>query len=168
MKHTPGPWIVGPSKLDIVHGSKGRDPVTNARYLPIGYSVLVGNNHGLWVGITQAEAEANARLMAAAPDLLEALQKIANAQLESFDHSADLWEELAECVEVAQQAISKAKGRGEIMTLKDFIHKNKEDLDIAIKNACPNLERITNEERRLWVLNDEGLYNWARAEGVRI
>jgi len=28
--------------------------------------------------------------------------------------------------------------------------------------------RANDDERRLWVLNDEGLYNWARSEGVRI
>lgn len=28
--------------------------------------------------------------------------------------------------------------------------------------------RINDEERRLWILNDEGLYSWARSEGVRI
>jgi hypothetical protein len=28
--------------------------------------------------------------------------------------------------------------------------------------------RLNDEERRLWVLNDEGLYNWARSEGVPI
>ena len=25
-----------------------------------------------------------------------------------------------------------------------------------------------DDERRDWILNDEGLYNWARSEGVRI
>ena len=24
-----------------------------------------------------------------------------------------------------------------------------------------------DEERRLWILNDEGLYNWARSKGVK-
>lgn len=27
---------------------------------------------------------------------------------------------------------------------------------------------FNDEERREWILNDEGLYNWARSEGVRI
>ena len=31
------------------------------------------------------------------------------------------------------------------------------------KNPIPN-----DNERRLWILNDEGLYRWARSEGVRI
>ena len=54
------------------------------------------------------------------------------------------------------------------MTLKDFILKNRKELDVAIERACPNVGKITDEERRLWVLNDEGLYQWARSEGVKI
>ena len=54
------------------------------------------------------------------------------------------------------------------MTLKDFILKNRKEIDVAIVQACPNIGKITDEERRLWVLNDEGLYQWARSEGVKI
>jgi len=53
------------------------------------------------------------------------------------------------------------------MTMKNFIKENREELDKCIKRVCPNC-RMNNEERRLWILNDEGLYNWARSEGVRI
>jgi len=53
------------------------------------------------------------------------------------------------------------------MTLKDFIKENREEIDAAIKRVCDNV-RLTDEERRLWILNDEGLYRWARSEGVRI
>lgn len=56
------------------------------------------------------------------------------------------------------------------MTLKQFIRDNRTELDAAIaralgrdKNPLPN-----DNERRLWVLNDEGLYLWARSEGVPI
>jgi len=56
------------------------------------------------------------------------------------------------------------------MKLADFIRENREELDSSIARA---LGQDTNpypndEERRLWVLNDEGLYLWARSEGVRI
>ena len=74
------------------------------------------------------------------------------------------------------------------MTLKEFIRQNREELDAAIKGSlsftprqatcscplngtdhhCGNYSRLNDEDRRLWVLNDEGLYNWARSEGVRI
>lgn len=53
------------------------------------------------------------------------------------------------------------------MTMKDFIKRSQPELDEAIKRQCPNV-RLTDAERRLWILNDEGLYNWARSEGVRI
>ena len=53
------------------------------------------------------------------------------------------------------------------MTMRDFIKENREELDECIKRVCPNC-RLNNEERRLWILNDEGLYRWARSEGVRI
>jgi heterodisulfide reductase subunit B len=49
----------------------------------------------------------------------------------------------------------------------EFIKENKEELDRCIQTACPNC-KLNNEERRLWILNDEGLYRWARSEGVKI
>jgi hypothetical protein len=56
------------------------------------------------------------------------------------------------------------------MTLRSFIRQHRAELDQRIahalgenKNPYPN-----DDERRLWVLNDEGLYDWARSEGVAI
>ena len=56
------------------------------------------------------------------------------------------------------------------MTLQKFIQDNRAEIDCCIaralkadRNPLPN-----DAERRLWVLNDYGLYSWARAEGVRI
>jgi len=53
------------------------------------------------------------------------------------------------------------------MTMREFIKQNKDDLDQAIRRACSNC-RLNDTERRMWILNDEGLYRWARSEGVRI
>ena len=53
------------------------------------------------------------------------------------------------------------------MTLREFIKENKDEIDAAIKSACSNC-RLNYEERRLWILNDEGLYTWARSYGVKI
>lgn len=53
------------------------------------------------------------------------------------------------------------------MSLVEFIKENKAEIDTCIKRVVPNA-RLNNEERRLWILNDEGLYNWARSEGVKI
>lgn len=54
------------------------------------------------------------------------------------------------------------------MTLRDFIKENRAQLDACILKTVPNLQRLNDEERRQWILNDEGLYLWARREGVRI
>lgn len=53
------------------------------------------------------------------------------------------------------------------MTLRQFLKENRDEIDSAIKRVVPNV-RLNDSERRLWVLNDEGLYRWARREGVRI
>lgn len=53
------------------------------------------------------------------------------------------------------------------MRLSEFIKENKTEIDECIKKVCPNI-KLNNTERRLWILNDEGLYLWARKEGVKI
>lgn len=53
------------------------------------------------------------------------------------------------------------------MTLAQFIKENRERIDRVIERTCKNC-RKNDEERRLWILNDEGLYLWAKDEGVRI
>lgn len=74
------------------------------------------------------------------------------------------------------------------MTLQDFIRANRYDLDACINRVlghvprtascrCPlngtdhthnDAAQLDDAERRQWILNDEGLYRWARSEGVRI
>lgn len=54
------------------------------------------------------------------------------------------------------------------MRLREFIRKNREELDRIIKGEVPNSRRLNDEEREMWVLNDEGLYKWARREGVPV
>lgn len=74
------------------------------------------------------------------------------------------------------------------MTLREFIRRNRADIDSAINRRLGHVPRTAScycpksgtdhyhppekphndEERRGWVLNDEGLYLWARSEGVRI
>jgi hypothetical protein len=53
-------------------------------------------------------------------------------------------------------------------TLHQWIRDHRKELDTAILRACPNIGRLNDAERRLWVLNDEGLYLWAKLEGVRL
>ena len=61
------------------------------------------------------------------------------------------------------------------LSLREFIRQNRPELDKAILGALnrgrenyPVEVRLNDEERSQWILNDEGLYNWARSEGVRI
>lgn len=72
-------------------------------------------------------------------------------------------------------------------SLRDFIAENRKEIDAAINRvlnhvprtascSCPRsgtehdhpATELNNDERRQWILNDEGLYDWARREGVRI
>ena len=53
------------------------------------------------------------------------------------------------------------------ISMKKFIQENKSALDAYIKRKAPG-QPINDSERRLWILNDESLYNWARSEGVDI
>lgn len=92
--HTPGPWGAVP----MVNGSKG------------GF-YIVGNRHGnnaetevATVGPTLSKsAEANARLIAAAPALLEALDFMVNVSRSTPGFSAMAREQ-------AERALSLAKG----------------------------------------------------------
>lgn len=52
-------------------------------------------------------------------------------------------------------------------SLTNWIRDNRATIDEAIKRVCPNC-RLNDSERRMWILNDEGLYRWARSEGVRV
>lgn len=48
-------------------------------------------------------------------------------------------------------------------TLRDFIKEHRKEIDERTQSPYHN-----DEERRQWIYNDEGLYNWARSEGVQI
>lgn len=74
------------------------------------------------------------------------------------------------------------------MKLSAFIQANRAELVQVIQRAvnfvprsascnCPqsrtdhyhdDAEALTDKELREWILNDEGLYQWAKSEGVRI
>lgn len=73
LKHTPGPWTVG--RKDFVVDANGTH----------GHILLNSSNWDEFISVARhseneddSTAEANARLIAAAPDLLEALQFITN------------------------------------------------------------------------------------------
>lgn len=85
MMHTPGPWAIG--KYDEVVDSSGN-------------TIRV---HGMT--LTSGElAKANARLIAAAPELLEALQAVAYAA----DLDPEFAETFAATMSMVEEAIAKA------------------------------------------------------------
>ncbi len=66
---------------------------------------------------------------------------------------------------IYRELIKRKKGR--IMTMQMFIDENRGELDRLIRNAIgnPNAD-IDDDERELWINNDEGLYSWAIGEGL--
>lgn len=92
-KHTPGPWVVG--NTDPLLFGKQRGQGTE----PIGFVYGPSFPERSDLG---KEAIANARLIAAAPELLEALKNLLESHLAGNVIGADVRE--------AQEAIAKATG----------------------------------------------------------
>jgi histidinol-phosphate/aromatic aminotransferase/cobyric acid decarboxylase-like protein len=91
MKHTPGPWAVGTFSNDEVRDASAI--YSFGRIRPIVYDIS---------GATLEEADANANLIAAAPDLLAALKR-ATALLARYPKHDDAWRD-------CRAAIAKAEG----------------------------------------------------------
>jgi hypothetical protein len=66
------------------------------------------------------------------------------------------------------------------MKMSEFIKANRNEIDAAINRALYRHDgqggrgtipdpppKRNDSERRDWIINDEGLYRWARSEGVR-
>jgi len=54
------------------------------------------------------------------------------------------------------------------MSIRQFIRKNRAEITTWIRTKIGPSVRLNDEDRRQWILNDEGLYLWARREGVKI
>lgn len=101
--HTPGPWYVGPDNqiwrrphTDLYQyggGIAGDAPLAS-----------VSAGHLNWVN--KFPAEANARLISAAPELLEALEAFIDLGIMENDN----WPELVSALTGARAAIAKARG----------------------------------------------------------
>ena len=101
--HTPGPWVVEslPDEGPSIHtGGSGI-----ARR-------IAGVDVGGWKRTTLADAEANARLIAAAPDLLEALQAIAHFihTTSAAEGGASKYSANVVAADMVRAAIAKATG----------------------------------------------------------
>ena len=97
--NTPGPWWV--------YNEGSRFPGIEARLN--GSVVVYGNDNEIEgvKGRTHAEAIANARLIAAAPELLAALEMV----LEYAEDCAADRGERPGCIDHARSAVAKAKGQ---------------------------------------------------------
>ncbi|MCK6946310.1 hypothetical protein L8Q47_14995 [Enterobacter bugandensis] len=108
MKHTPGPWFIKPVCNATVEGNLNiiqTESPTGKGY-HISYSTSWDDNED-----TKIEAQANANLIAAAPDLLKELQKLR----EYVINVCDVYEEdchIEHPLMSSQSAISKALGEG--------------------------------------------------------
>lgn len=52
-------------------------------------------------------------------------------------------------------------------SLREFVKRHRSEISEVIRALCPNVGSLNDEDRRQWVMNDEGLYRWARSWGVR-
>jgi len=101
-KHTPGPWEV----TDLRHSIVVRTESPNkTKYGASRYAAIGGFDRSDPDQLS--EALANARLIAAAPDLLEALELMLD-RFRDTEGSHGQWEE--EATENARAAIAKARG----------------------------------------------------------
>lgn len=58
-------------------------------------------------------------------------------------------------------------GRHQEKSLEDFVVEHRDGVQQYVRDRVPNLRgELGDGELRRWVLNDEHLYSWARAEGV--
>lgn len=54
------------------------------------------------------------------------------------------------------------------MTMRQFIKEHRKELDYIIQQILGKDYRLNDKDRQDWILSDEGLYLWARSEGVKI
>lgn len=55
------------------------------------------------------------------------------------------------------------------MSKREFLKQNRKEIDNYIRKTLDRPDFSLNDrERELWLLNDEGLYNWARSAGVKL
>lgn len=53
-------------------------------------------------------------------------------------------------------------------TLEEFIDENRGELDSCIRNVLGPNHDLDDDDREQWIMNDEGLYLWAKGEGVNV
>jgi hypothetical protein len=107
MKHTPGPWKV----YETSHRQSGPGGEQIFKVAKSGFGGgLIADVSCWWV--STAAAMANARIIAAAPDLLEALELVYNdwEALQHFDSGENAQIVKAKVRKIVNTALNKAKG----------------------------------------------------------
>ncbi|CAB5567667.1 MULTISPECIES: hypothetical protein [Providencia] len=94
-KGTPGPWVIDEWSMTGINSESKHVALVN-------YS-----HHGLPNDVYGDEHEANANLIAAAPELLEALIELTESAKEAIDGLGDL----SDAIDTAKAAIAKALGK---------------------------------------------------------
>lgn len=101
LKHTPGPWMIQEDNLGC------KIIIGNLKMTDEEYSLFTCNEIGFTDGLSdESEDIANARLISAAPDLLEALK---DALMVMTSQKVRI-EEQADAITKARAAIAKAEG----------------------------------------------------------
>jgi hypothetical protein len=100
--HTPGPWEFTPDEIETKRGSHFVYRIESSRG-----SDFLGTFDPNEDGGDYSEAEANARLIAAAPDLLEAVKTM----VEVFRYRHGSSREIVDAVDALIVVIDKAEGR---------------------------------------------------------
>lgn len=113
-KHTPGPWAAKRVGLQQwwINAPFG-DPTIGYNFWD-GLAEVYGSDD--WPESGRKVAEANARLIAAAPELLQACEAMIEWDDREEDHAVDFAARMALCeraFDLARAAIAKAKGGAE-------------------------------------------------------
>lgn len=103
-KHTPGPWTLGSTRNQgrYISGEGWAELAHVVTVLSYGNGSLRKDHTG----------EANARLIAAAPELLAVLEALANTADNALEDAAGYRHALRMSITTARAAIAKARGEG--------------------------------------------------------
>ena len=55
-----------------------------------------------------------------------------------------------------------------LMKISTWVKINRKDIDVIIKALCPNIGRLNDDMREDRIMNDEGLYLWAKFNGADV
>lgn len=108
-EHTPGPWYLGGDEHNICAERDGRRVIVASVTHDITGDKLSGHDGG---GVEHRECHANASLIAAAPELLAALE-VCRSNIKTLNAAREM-EGVVQWIawlEVVEQAIAKARGK---------------------------------------------------------